>query len=355
MPKKFTLDGEVGWEINTRVVKGILHAAGGEDIVVDFSSPGGSVYTGIKVFNMFKNYSGKVTFNIIGLAASMGSYIPLAGDEITAEANSVYMIHNVWTYTSGDHKDLRKTADVIEGLSKMLAKEYTKKTGISAEDIAKMMNDDTYLFGSEIRDAGFVDSINGEADKDPDAKTVSFASAKEDFNAVMSKLKSKEEPEDYEQIAALITESNAGSLLTDNKPATAESRDNPKTEVKKVMTIEELRAKHPDVAAKLIEEGRAAGVTAERARVSGHLTLGEASGDTKTAFAAIKDGAEMDVAFQATYLAAGMRKGSIEDRQDDDNDAGAADGAAPDATVTTDEETIAAGLEKKFGVVPEKK
>jgi len=355
MAEKFTLDGEVGWEINTRVVKAILHKAGGKDIIVDFSSPGGAVYTGIKVFNMFKNYSGKVTFNLVGLAASMGSYIPLAGDEITAEANAIFMIHNVWTYTSGDYKELRKSADIVERLSQMLAKEYTKKTGINAESIAKMMDDETYLIGgAAILESGFVDSVNGEEDLNPDSKIIALAAAKESFNASMKKLRD-EEPDDYDQVAALLPdlECNAGSLLTDiKKPAKAESRDN-RIKKEKTMDINELKAKHPEIYAALIEEGHKQGVLAERDRVNAHLTLGNASGDTKTAFAAIEDGSVMTATIQAKYMAAGMNKRDMQDRVEDDKEATPADDVNTDKDVETEAEAVAAAIEEKFGVAPE--
>ena len=354
MAKEFTLEGEIGWAVGTWDVRNMLQQAKGEDIKLNWASPGGSVITGIKIYNMIKKYSGKVDFHLIGEAASMGSYIPLAGDRITAEPNAVFMIHNARNWVGGDHNKMRKMADVVEGFSNILKTAYVAATGKTVAEVTQMMDDETFFFGKDMVDAGFVDEIVGDADRDPDAKSVHIALAQEAFKACMKKLRD-EEPDDYEQVAALL-ESNAGSLLTDKTPVKG-SRDNLKTEVKKVMDIEKLKADFPGLVATLLAEGRKEGVTAERARVSAHLTLGEASGDTKTAFAAIKDGAEMDVAFQATYLAAGMRKGSIEDRQTDDGEAAVALAkiAADKAAAETDEETIAAGLEKKFGVVPEKK
>ena len=356
MAKKFTLNGEVGWEMDTRVVKGILYSAKGEDIIIDFSSPGGSVFEGIEIFNMFKNYSGKVTFNLVGLAASMGSYIPLAGDEITAEANAVFMIHNASIYTGGDHNQLRKSADIVERLSQMLAKEYTKKTGIDAESIAKLMDDETYLIGgAAILETGFVDSVNGEEDMDPDAKIIALAAAKESFNASMKKLRD-EQPDDYEQVAALLPDlkCNAGSLLTDNiTPAKAEeSRDNQIKE-SKPMNKEELKAKHPEIYAAILAEGHTEGVNAERDRVNAHLILGNASGDTKTAFAAIEDGSAMTATLQAKYTAAGMNKRDIQDRAEDDKEATPADNVSAEEDTETDADAVAAAMEEKYGVAPE--
>src|SRR5690606_25812104 len=97
-----------------------------------------------------KNYKGKKTAKIIGLAASMASYIPLAADKVIIEENAVYMIHNVWSVSAGDHNEMRKNADVLEGLTGLLADAYSKKTKIDKKDILKMMNNETWVFGSEI-------------------------------------------------------------------------------------------------------------------------------------------------------------------------------------------------------------
>ena len=85
------------------------------------------------------------------------------------------------------------------------------------------------------------------------------------------------------------------------------------------MDLITLRAQHPDIYAEAI----ALGVSQERDRVSAHLTMGEASGDTKTAFGAIKDGSEMTANLQATYMAAGMNKRDIDARQADTDSAAA--------------------------------
>ena len=77
------------------------------------------------------------------------------------------------------------------------------------------------------------------------------------------------------------------------------------------------------------------GETNERDRVSAHLTLGEASGDMKTALAAVADGSFMTAALSAKYMAAGMNRQSIGDRQDDDPDLG--DPADP--ATTAEQET----------------
>ena len=97
------IDGEIGWDIKAREIKGQLEESTG-DITIEISSPGGSVYQGVSIFNAIKQYNkGTVTTVITSLAASMASYIAIAGDTIKAYDNAVYMIHNASVFSWGDH------------------------------------------------------------------------------------------------------------------------------------------------------------------------------------------------------------------------------------------------------------
>lgn len=108
------------------------------------------------------------------------------------------------------------------------------------------------------------------------------------------------------------------------KNATAVSdggEENIVTDQKEVspMNLETLKAQHPEVYAAIRAEGEAAGeargVAGERDRVTAHLTMGEASGDMKTALSAIADGSGMTASLQAKYLAAGMNRSAIVARE----------------------------------------
>ena len=205
MGNKITISGEIGWNVTARDIKAQLKGMKG-DIDVDLSSPGGSIYQGIEIFNAFKAYDkGNINMIITGLAASMGSYIALAGDKVSAFDNATYMIHNGWAFTWGDHNELRETANILESLSGILANAYASKTGKSKNEIKKMMDAETYLFGAEIKDAGFIDEIiSTESDDD---KSAMIAMAKQSFKECVasSKEHAQEEKEENGKLAALIS------------------------------------------------------------------------------------------------------------------------------------------------------
>jgi ATP-dependent Clp endopeptidase proteolytic subunit ClpP len=217
--KVIDISGVIGWDVSASSIKRQLREAGDEDITINIASPGGFVYDGIEIFNAIRMHSrsrkSEVTTHLVGIAASMASYIALAGDKRTAEKNSIFMIHNVWGVGVGDHNELRKDAEHFEALTKILAAQYEEITGKSNAEIRKMMDADTYLYGQEIADQGFVQEIiegdseadntnAGEGDKDT---AVALAKATiVEFKKTMNELESEisASSEDLQKAAALI-------------------------------------------------------------------------------------------------------------------------------------------------------
>jgi len=115
------------------------------------------------------------------------------------------------------------------------------------------------------------------------------------------------------------------------------------------MDINTLKASHPDVYQAAVKDG----ITQERDRATAHLTMGAASGDMKTAIAAVGDGAEMTATLQAKYMSAGMNRKDSADRQDDDTDASAADNANSDDDKGDSAEDVTALVEAQLGIEAE--
>lgn len=158
--KKIVISGVIGWEVTAEDIRDQFSEIGKTDPAqVEINSPGGSVFEGIEISNLFKNHEGPVNVVITGLAASMGSYIAMAGDTISAHEDATFMIHNASTIAWGDHRELRKNANVIESLSKLLSNAYTKQTGKEKSEITGLMDDESWFFGEEIQTAGFVNEI----------------------------------------------------------------------------------------------------------------------------------------------------------------------------------------------------
>ena len=201
---EFLIDGEIGsWGMSASTVREYLSSITG-DVKVTLDSPGGSVFEGISIHNAFKEYDkGTVTMVMGSLVASITTYIAMAGDKIIAHDNSTFMIHNAWTFTYGDENELRKVADVLAGLSSLIAKKYISKTGKSKQIIKQAMDKESYYFGNEILDFGFCDEIISTENQN--TKDESLALARESFKACCKTASEKFSNDEFVQAVAKLT------------------------------------------------------------------------------------------------------------------------------------------------------
>ena len=121
---------------------------------------GGDVFEGMAIYNVLKKRTAKTTVYIEGIAASMGSVIALAGDEVVMAENSLFMIHNAWGGAMGEATEIRKTAALLDKISGEIADIYTKKTNLPYNRVKEMMDEETWLSADEAFNLGFIDSIS---------------------------------------------------------------------------------------------------------------------------------------------------------------------------------------------------
>jgi ATP-dependent protease ClpP protease subunit len=131
----------------------------GQHIHLRINSPGGSVVEGTAIYNALRRHEGGLTVHIDAMAASMASVIAMAGEPVYMADNALLMIHNPWTVSMGESKDLRKEADLLDKLKVNLRNAYVRKTGINAEEIGAMMDAETWLDAVEAVALGFADAI----------------------------------------------------------------------------------------------------------------------------------------------------------------------------------------------------
>ena len=151
----------------------------GQHIHLRINSVGGSVIEGAAIYNALRRHKGGLTVHVDGLAASMASVIAMAGEEVYIAANAMLMIHNPWSMTMGDADDLRKEADVLDKLKNTLVNAYARKTGMETEDIAAMMDEETWLNATQSVAMGFADEIEDGIEA---AASISPATARQRFD-----------------------------------------------------------------------------------------------------------------------------------------------------------------------------
>ena len=161
-----------------------LKEANGQDIIVNINSPGGDVFSASEIYTNLKEYKGKVTTKISGIAASAASVIAMAGKEVKISPTAQIMIHNVSTYIAGDYRDMDHMSEVLKNANDSIANAYIAKTGKSREDILNLMDNETYLNAQKAKDLGFVDEILFEEDKQVDINKLSNFKHKGFYNSI---------------------------------------------------------------------------------------------------------------------------------------------------------------------------
>ena len=140
-------------------VKEELGQVKGDEIEIHLNSKGGDVYAAVAIGNYIKDYGKKVTIIVDAIAASGGSIIAMAGDNIKMYPNSLMMIHRASAWTYGNCEELRKIADNLEKFDKAVLASYQGHFKGSEEELEKLIKDETYLTAEECKTLGFADEI----------------------------------------------------------------------------------------------------------------------------------------------------------------------------------------------------
>jgi ATP-dependent Clp protease protease subunit len=164
-------DDGFGGGFGLKRLSAALRSFDGADAVVNVNSGGGSFFDGVAMYNQLRDYDGKVTVNVVGLAGSAASIVAMAGDEIRIAKSAFFMVHNTWVLAMGNRHDMVATAKTLAAFDESMAGVYAARTGAALNDIKKMMDAETWLGGEAAVDAGFADGLmqSDEIDVDDDA------------------------------------------------------------------------------------------------------------------------------------------------------------------------------------------
>lgn len=151
-----TWDGE---GVTVKRISAALRSIGQNDVTVNINSPGGDFFEGVAIYNTLRQHNAKVTVNILGLAASAGSVIAMAGDEINMGEGSFLMIHNAWAVAIGNRHDFIEAAAFLEPFDSEMASLYANRTGMKQSEIVKLMDAETWIGSAKAIENGFADGL----------------------------------------------------------------------------------------------------------------------------------------------------------------------------------------------------
>lgn len=154
------ISDETWWgdEVTPKLFKDELLSGSG-NVTVWINSPGGDVFAAAQIYNMLKDYPGKVTVKIDGLAASAASVIAMAGSEVYMSPVSMMMIHNPSTIAIGDSEEMLRAKALLDEVKESIVNAYELKTGLSRTRISHLMDAETWMNANKAIELGFADKI----------------------------------------------------------------------------------------------------------------------------------------------------------------------------------------------------
>jgi len=178
-------------DVTPKQFKSELDAENG-DITVIINSVGGDVFASGQIYNMLRDYDGKVTVKIDSIAASAASIIAMAGDEVLMSPISLLMIHNPLTVAIGDTEEMKKAISMLDEIKEAIVNAYVAKSGLSRKKISEMMSAETWINAKKAVELGFADKILFDDDDQEDESESLIFSRAAVTNKFLEKLKPKQ-------------------------------------------------------------------------------------------------------------------------------------------------------------------
>ena len=132
-----------------------------KDIQFYINSPGGSVTSGLAIYDTMQYIKPDVSTICIGMAASMGAFLLSSGakGKRIALPNSEIMIHQPSGGSQGQATDIQIQAEHILKIKKKLNEILAGNTGRSIEEIERDCERDYFMTAEEAQEYGLIDKV----------------------------------------------------------------------------------------------------------------------------------------------------------------------------------------------------
>ena len=125
------------------------------------NSPGGIVTSGLAIYDTMQYIRSPVATTCMGMAASMGSFLLMAGESglRVALPNARIMVHQPSGGFSGKASDIERHAEDIIKTKRRLNEIYAKHCGRTYEEVERTLDRDHFMNAEEAKEWGIVDHI----------------------------------------------------------------------------------------------------------------------------------------------------------------------------------------------------
>ena len=132
-----------------------------KEIQMYINSPGGVVTSGLAIYDTMQYIKSPVVTLCMGMAASMGSFLLMAGEKGSRISlpNARIMVHQPSGGYSGKASDIERHAEDIIKTKRRLNEIYAKHTGRTYDEVEEKLDRDTFMTPEEAKEWGLVDHV----------------------------------------------------------------------------------------------------------------------------------------------------------------------------------------------------
>jgi len=132
-----------------------------KDISMYINSPGGVVTSGLAIYDTMQYIRSPITTVCMGMAASMGSFLLMAGAKGNRIAlpNARIMVHQPSGGFQGQASDIERHAQDIIKTKRKLNELYSKHTGQPVEEVERVLDRDHFMTADEAKAWGLIDHV----------------------------------------------------------------------------------------------------------------------------------------------------------------------------------------------------
>src|SRR5690606_30743214 len=141
------------------------------EIQMYINSPGGIVTSGLAIYDTMQYIRCPVATFCVGMAASMGSFLLMAGEPgmRVSLPNSRIMVHQPSGGYSGKASDIQRHAEDIVKTKRRLNELYAKHTGRTYQEVEETLDRDFFMTAEEAKAWGLVDHVIEKRDDSTEA------------------------------------------------------------------------------------------------------------------------------------------------------------------------------------------
>jgi ATP-dependent Clp protease, protease subunit len=131
------------------------------------NSPGGVVTAGFAIYDTMQYIKSPVATLCMGMAASMGSFLLMAGEPglRSCLTNASILLHQPSGGFQGQASDIERHAEDIVKTKKRMIGLYAKHCGRPVEDVERTLDRDYFMTAEEAKTWGLVDNVFGSRDE----------------------------------------------------------------------------------------------------------------------------------------------------------------------------------------------